>query len=45
MLPSPLMLMLSGADMLMLPPFPVELVEAEMKPWLVKLMSRLGLVL
>ena len=44
-LPSPLILMLSGANMLMLPPLPVEEVEAEMKPLLVKVMSRFGLVL
>ena len=45
MLPFPWMLIVSGANTLMLPPLPVELVEAEMKPWLVKLMSRFRLVL
>ena len=43
-LPSPLMLMFSGANMLMLPPLPVEFVEAEMKPSLLKVISRFGLV-
>ena len=41
----PVMFMVSGALINMLPPLPVELVEAEIKPWLLKLMSRFGLSL
>ena len=43
--PFPAMLIFSGAVIEMLPPSPVDLVEAEMKPSLLKLMSRLGLPL
>ena len=43
--PLPEIVIFSGADMSMLPPLPVEEVEAEMKPSLLKLMSRLGVLL
>ena len=40
--PCPAIFMFSGAVMEMLPPLPVDLVEAEMKPLLLNLMSSLG---
>ena len=44
-LPSPEISIFSGALILIFPPLPLEMVEAEMKPWLLKLMSRSGLSL
>ncbi len=44
-LPSPEISIVSGAIILMLPPLPVDVVEAEMKPELLKLMSMSGLLL
>ena len=41
--PSPVMSMVSGAVINMLPPSPVEVVRAEMKPELLKVISRSGL--
>ena len=43
--PLPVIFMFSGACMNMLPPLPVDEVEAEMKPSFLKVMSRLGLFL
>ena len=43
--PFPAMFMFSGASILMFPPVPVDVVRAEMKPSLLKLMSRFGLSL
>ena len=43
--PSPEISIFSGAVILMLPPLPVEVVRAEMKPWLLKLMSQSGVLL
>ena len=43
--PLPVIFMFSGACMNMLPPLPVDEVEAEMKPSFLKMMSRLGLFL
>ena len=41
-LPSPVMLMFSGANMLMSPPSPMEVVRADMKPFSLKVILRLG---
>ena len=43
--PSPVMSMVSGAKRDILPPLPMEVVRAEIKPWLLKLISRSGLPL
>lgn len=43
--PFPAIFMFSGASILMLPPVPVDVVRAEMKPSLLKFISRLGLLL
>ena len=44
-LPSPVMSMVSRALILIFPPLPMEVVRAEIKPWLLKLMSKSGLLL
>ena len=44
-LPSPEIFMFSGANILMLPPSPLAVVRADMKPFSVKVMLRLGLFL
>ena len=44
-LPSPVMSMVSGAKRDMLPPVPMDVVRAEIKPELLKLMSKSGLPL
>ena len=43
--PSPVIFMFSGANILMSPPFPRDLVLAEMKPWSVKVILMFGSVL
>ena len=43
--PSPVMFIVSGANKLMLPPLPLDVVRADMKPELLKLMFRSGLSL
>ena len=44
-LPFPVMFMVFGANKLMLPPLPLDVVRADMKPLLLKLIFRSGLSL